>query len=191
MKTLGLAAVALALAAPAAATADRTATAVYRDSTREDRAAPDIGRVAVSEARHGRLVFRIGIANRKRLTHDMGIAIVLDTDRSVRTGDPNMKLGLGADYLVTILDQKARLQRWSRTGGWRLQAAPAYAYDRGTASVVLDSRALGRSAAFDFDVSVAAGMVPERGGSIDLTNARYDNAPDAGWWNYVGVASSS
>jgi len=191
MKTLGLVVAALALAAPAAATADYTARAVYRDSTRENRAAPDIGRVVVSEARHGRLVFRIGMANRPRLTNDLGIEIVLDTDRSTRTGDPNMKLGLGADYLVTILDRKARLQRWSRTGGWRLQAAPAYTYDRGTASVVLDSHALGRPAAFDFDVSVGSGMMPERNGSIDITNARFDVAPDAGWWNYVGVASSS
>jgi hypothetical protein len=170
--------VALVAGGPAGAT-------TYRDSIGEDAAAPDIGRVVVAGTQDGQIVFQIGVVNRPQLTQDMGIEIVVDADRAAATGDRMLRFGLGAEYLITMLSGRPRLLHWTSLG-WREEAPPSYGYAGGTASVVVPACGLGRSAAFAFAVSVASGLVPEENGTIDVTNAHFDFAPDAGrgGWTY-------
>jgi hypothetical protein len=157
----------------------------YRDSIGEDAAAPDIGRVVVAGTQEDQIVFQIGVLNRPLLTGDMGIEIVVDADRAAATGDRMLRFGLGAEYLITILSGTPRLLHWTN-GAWRAEAPPSSTYSGGTASVVVPARGLGRSAAFAFAVSVGSGLVPEESGTIDVTNAHFDFAPDAGrgGWTY-------
>jgi hypothetical protein len=164
---------------------DAPKSAIYRDSTGEDRAAPDITRVLVRSGPNGPIVFRISIANRPQATADVGVEIVIDADRAEATGDRTLKLGLGADYLVTILEGEPRLRRWTGRG-WRAATPPAYTDAGGTVSISLWARQLGRPAGLRFGVSVAVGIVPESDGTLDITDARFDFAPDAGRpaWSY-------
>lgn len=160
--------------------------AAYRDSTAEDAAAPDITRVTVSGRAVGLTVFRIQVANRLRLTSDLGLEIIVDADHADATGDRTLRFGLGAEYLITVFSGKPRLLQWSSLGKWRPLAPPSFSYARGAASIVVRARALGGPSGFAFGVSVGSGIVAQPGGTLDITNAHFDFAPDVSHtaWTY-------
>jgi hypothetical protein len=159
----------------------------YRDSVGEDAAAADITRVVVSHGR-GVFTFRVQIADRPTLTPDLGFQIVLDTDRNSGTGNAWMVRDLGADYEIGFFAGRAGLMRFSASGDWlpAAQTALRFSYARGETLIAVKTRALGDPAEFNFDVSSAAGMVPEPDGSLDITYAHFDFAPDAGhgYWSF-------
>jgi hypothetical protein len=153
------------------------APATYHDSRREQPGAPDISRAVVARGPHGTITFTVRVPNRPALTGDMGFEVLIDGDRSEATGDRSLRLGMGVDDLVTILAGQARLQR-PRGGVWRTVGVPAYSYTGGVLTVTLRAPGLGRPPGFSFAVSAASGLVPQPDGSIEITNASFDFAPD-------------
>jgi hypothetical protein len=153
----------------------------FHDARRDEQpAGPDITGVTVTRRADGTVALRIRIANRRRLTPDIGVEVVLDLDGNESTGDRTLRLGLGVDRLVTVLDRRPRLERWSAAGHWQSAPPPLLHWSRGTAEIVLSAGQIHGARSFRFAVSVASGMVPRPDGSIDITNARFDFAPDVG-----------
>lgn len=178
-----------AAACPVWAAAGVSSPSSYRDSVGEDAAAADITRVVVSRGR-GVFTFRVQIADRPTLTPDLGFQIVLDTDRNSVTGNHWLVRELGAEYEIGFFAGRAGLTRFSASGGWlpAAQRAVRFSYARGKALIAVKARALGDPTEFNFDVSSAAGMVPAPDGSLDITYAHFDFAPDAGhgYWSFPG-----
>ena len=168
-----------ALAAPAGSAVPRLSSSVYRDAG-ENAAAPDISRVAVADDRRT-VTVRVWIANRLEASNDMGLQIVIDSDRRQATGDQSLVYSLGADYLVQMLAGTVRLLRWDqRSRRWVERASqPSWSYDSGRATIRLPAAALRNPTDFLFQVSTASGLVVE-GDGIDITTAHFDFAPDAG-----------
>jgi hypothetical protein len=193
-RAVAVAVVALASTTAASAHGVRTpllsASATYADTRAEDSEAPDIGRVVVSGGDGGPTIVRIDVRNRPRLTDDMGIELLVDVDGSEATGNRSLRLGLGVDYLVTVLARKPRLLAWSSRGEWRPLGAPTYSYERGVAALTLRAPELEQGRGFRFATSVSSGMVAERGGVLDITNAHFDFAPDVGRpaWSFASAA---
>jgi hypothetical protein len=152
----------------------------FHDSQAEQADAPDIAGVGVTRRADGSVILRVAVSNRPDLTPDMGIEAVVDLDGSEATGDPSLRLGLGVDRLVTVLGGTPRLLRWHQGFGWRPLARPRIAYAEGTATIVLSASQVGHTRRFRFAVSVVSGMVADPDGTFDITDARYDFAPDAG-----------
>jgi hypothetical protein len=152
----------------------------FHDSQAEQADAPDIAGVGVTQRADGSVVLRVRVANRPELTPDMGIEAVVDLDGREATGDASLRLGLGVDRLVTVLAGTPRLLRWHQGVGWLPLPPPRVAYAAGTATIVLSAGQVGHARGFRFAVSVASGMVPEPDGTFDITDARYDFAPDVG-----------
>jgi hypothetical protein len=169
-----------ALVAPAGSAVPRLSSAVYRDAGDENAAAADISRVAVADDRRT-VTVRVWIANRLEASSDMGLQIVIDSDRRQATGDQSLVYSLGADYLVQMLAGTVRLLRWDeRSRRWVESASqPSWSYDSGRATIRLAAAALRNPTDFLFQVSTASGLVVEADG-IDITTAHFDFAPDAG-----------
>jgi hypothetical protein len=165
----------------------RPHSAAYRDARGEDAEAPDIATVVVSD--DGRLVtFRVWIPNRPRLTSDVGLQIVIDTDRRQATGNQSLVYSLGAEYLIQMLGGTARLLRWDRGSERWLPGSlqPSWSYDEGRAAIGVQAVALSNASDFLFEVSTASGLVGDTDGTIDITRAHFDFAPNVGHggWRY-------
>jgi hypothetical protein len=162
-------------------------SAMYRDAHGEAAGAPDITRVAVSDDRRN-VTFRVWIANRPDATNDMGLQIVIDSDRRQATGNQMLVYSLGADYLVQMLGGTARLLRWAGASNrWLVTPLqPSWSYISGRATIRLRASALRNPSDFSFEVSVASGLIVDGDGTIDITTAQFDFAPDAGHggWRY-------
>ena len=169
-----------AIAAPAGSAVPRSHSAVYRDAGGEDGAAPDISTVAVADDRRT-VTVRVWIANRLEASSDMGLQIVIDSDRRQATGNQLLVYSLGADYLVQMLAGTVRLLRWDeRSRRWAETASqPSWSYVMGEATIRFSAAALRNPSDFQFEVSTASGLVVEADG-IDITTAHFDFAPDAG-----------
>jgi hypothetical protein len=169
-----------ALVGPAGSAVPRSSSAVYRDAGGEDAVAPDISTVAVADDRRT-LTFSVQIANRLEASSDMGLQIVIDSDRRQATGNQLLVYSLGADYLVQMLARKARLLRWNeRSRRWVESASqPNWSCVSGLATISVPATALRNPTDFLFEVSTASGLVVEADG-IDITRAHFDFAPDAG-----------
>ena len=63
---------------------------------------------------------------------------------------------------------------------------PRWSYSSGRATIRLRASALRNPSDFDFEVSAASGLLVDGDGTIDITTARFDFAPDAGHggWRY-------
>jgi hypothetical protein len=169
----------------------RSHSVVYLDPAGEDAAAGDITRVVVSREHSGKVTFRIRIANRPVMSGDLGIQIVLDADQNARTGNGWLVRDLGAEYLIGVYDGRARLQPWTSSGSRRAVAHEPgvhFSYGFSEATIALRASVLGHSAGFNFSVSTGAGIVPQSDGSLDITYARFDFAPDVGhgFWSFPG-----
>jgi hypothetical protein len=171
----------------AGAATPRLHSAMYRDALGEAAGAPDITRVAVSDDRRN-VTFRVWIANRPDATNDMGLQIVIDSDRRQATGNQMLVYSLGADYLVQMLGGTARLLRWAGASNrWLVTPLqPSWSYISGRATIRLRASALRNPSGFSFEVSVASGLIVDGDGTIDITTAQFDFAPDAGHggWRY-------
>jgi hypothetical protein len=89
MALTALVAIAAALAgAVGHATSVRPAanSTTFVDTTGEDPAGPDIGRVVVSSDDNGRLTFRVEVPSHPEITEDLRIKVWLDADADVATG---------------------------------------------------------------------------------------------------------
>jgi hypothetical protein len=159
---------------------DHRVSASFHDSQAERADALDISGVDVTRRADGSVVLRLHLLNRPELTPDMGIEAVVDLDGSEATGDPSLRLGLGVDRLVTVLAGTPRLFRWRQGVGWLAVPPPRVAYIAGTATITLSGGQVGHARRFRFAVSVASRMVAEPDGTFDITDARYDFAPDVG-----------
>jgi hypothetical protein len=181
-----LAAVTAFTAAPARASeaASRASSVSYPDSAGEDPAAPDITRVVVSNDDRGVLTLDVGIANRPQLGPDMVVAIFLDTDRNLATGDGSM--GLGADYMIGLGSGAVALGRWNDVSKQYDESVPqsslVYSYGATGATIKVDAKELGNPTGFAFLVSTISGLDGD-----DAANVHLDLAPDIGHgsWAYT------
>src|SRR5262249_30506079 len=138
--------------------------------------------VTVTRERDGAFVLRIRIASGPQLTSglaSLGIEAELDLDGD-SAGDPTMRPGLGVDRVATVVDGKPHLVGWRHRGGRRARPPPHVRLAHGTATIEFSPLQVRRARCFRFAVSVASGLQPAAGGQIDITNARFDFAPNVG-----------
>lgn len=126
----------------------------YRDPLGDTVAAPDIGAVRVTNDDAGRLVFAVGVGDRRRLEPGDVYVLWLDVDLNERNG------ARGYEYAV-IVDGSARRVALARFDGgrWRPVAARELAARwRDGLTVTLDRAAIGTPEQVDFGIaSWAAG----------------------------------
>jgi hypothetical protein len=137
------------------------------------------------------ITFRVRIANTPALTRELAMQIVLDTDQNATTGNTELVRDFGAEYEIAVYDDQAHLLRWPRAAAARpvlLESAARLGYARGVAAIAVRASALRDPRAFNFSVSTGSGIVPESDGSLDITNAHFDFAPDVGFWTFRAPA---
>jgi hypothetical protein len=174
----------LSIDVDAATTAAASNSATFADSTGEDPSAADISAVTVSNDDRGRVTFGINVPNRPTLAPDMFFLILLDTDANPASGDPDFN---GADYVIELdgpLGGPAgtTLARWDGTNLTATgvsQSSLVFSYSAG-ASISINASELGGTRRFGFSVLVVSGAALTPAGELDLTNARFDLAPDNG-----------
>lgn len=143
--------------------------------------AAEITGVTVENVR-GSVIFGIQIDRLVALRDDLGVEIVLDTDRNASTGFPWFLHDVGAEYMAQILCGVPRLLRWdSLAGRWMTQDRPVVSTRPGEILIAFKIPPRG---AFDFAVSTATNMIPQPDGSFIITDSVYDFAPDHGHWRY-------
>jgi hypothetical protein len=170
--------------AGASTTAAASNSATFADSTGEDPSAADISAVTVSNDDRGRVTFAINVPNRPTLAPDMIFLILLDTDANPASGDPDFN---GADYVIELdgpLGGAAgtALARWdgtNLTSSGVSQSSLVWSYSSG-ASISINASELGGTRRFGFSVLAVSGAALDPAGELDLTNARFDLAPDNG-----------
>jgi hypothetical protein len=176
----GLAVPAVA-ASPVGAAKPRLHTASYRDAGGEDAQAADITRVVVADDRKT-LTFRVWIVNLPQAMSGMGLQIVIDSDRRQATGNQYLVYSLGAEYLIQMIGGAARLLRWDRASQRWLAGSvqPSWSYGSGRATVRLPASAVRNPSDFLFEVSTASGLIVDGDGTVDITTAHFDFAPNVG-----------
>jgi hypothetical protein len=115
-------------------------------------AGPDITRVEVSNAQDGLVSFRITIANYNELPANAFVAVFLDLDRNLDTGD------LGDDAQIGL--SPARGVTYERWDGMRMVPVPAgslrVSFANGVLTVEIPRNELNGTASFDFLVGALA-----------------------------------
>ncbi len=151
----------------------------FPDSTGEDRQAPDITSVDVSNTDAGLITFRINIANRPALTPDMAIFVIMNTDGKTSTGDSGF---LGADYLIDFESAGIFLGKWNGTTfvDAPSQTTLAASYDSKGATIKIGASDLGAPKVIKFAVETVSGIATDASGNPDVTNAHRDFAPNPG-----------
>jgi hypothetical protein len=168
---------------PAATANPAKNSTTYRDGRGEDKQAPDITRIRVSNTDWGLISFRIDIPNRRQLTGDMFMELWVDSDENARTGSPSLA---GVDYVIQIVQGEINLYHWDGTNFTRRMGDPsattvAYVYKRGAATITISAAELGNTHGFRFLADVASGIVIDQdSGAFDDTNGHVDVAPSAG-----------
>jgi hypothetical protein len=146
-------------------------------------AAPDITTVRVDDTKDGWIRFAVSLANRSSLPIRSGMALSIDVDRRLATGDA------GAELSLSVFGGEALLQRWSpRARRWVLDTPPVRIRARsGSGAVVLELHRseLGDTRGFGFRL-VAAETNPASSEIVAL-----DFAPDSGvfWRHALGPAA--
>jgi hypothetical protein len=175
----------LALAACLAALAPgagASGSAVYADAAGDaSPAAPDVTDVQVSNDDAGNVVFRISVPNRAELEDSDFVALLLDADRSSRTGCARGTFG--AEYALDVLARKYVFGRCS-AGQWNFTKKPpsfAGSFADSTLTLKVNRRDIGRAGGFDVRIGAAAS---------DAAGVAYEFAPDigVGAWSYKIVA---
>jgi hypothetical protein len=166
----------IVLAAFAAAIAVGTAVAAggqrYADPRDDSGTAPDITDVSVVSDESGQLTFGVTLANRESLDADDCVAVAVDADRQLTTGDE------GIDYVIGIDHATPFVQAWSETRGtWADASARTfrYSWDAGVATFQIDRSELGWTPGFQFWVGAWDGTAD---GPSDLAPSEYDR------WTY-------
>lgn len=167
-----------------------TTTTVFRDSTGEDPAGPDITTVRVV-GNDTELTFRIAVPTNPTFTPGMRLILWLDADDDLNTGLTGVNLD-GWDHVmyvdpISYGDDTPHLL--SCVGGVNIcgipESRPEYSYSSG-ATVTLSRNSLGlsRIERVRFRVSVATGIRLDPATGFDFTNAHFDLAPDEGDWTF-------
>jgi hypothetical protein len=170
----------------AVAPAGAANSVTYPDSTGENPAAPDITTIVVSNDDAGMISFKINIPNRPQFTRDILVSMLLDTDASPATGDPD---NLGADYAIELAQGEVALFKWDGTGLTRRVGDPPatsliYSWAGGV-TIKISAAELGDTKKFGFGVIAVSGIVfNETTGEADFANAVADGAPSAGLFSY-------
>jgi hypothetical protein len=165
---------------PAAVTAAAANSVTYQDSTGELADAPDITSVVVSNTNTGDITFKVN--GPPRLTDDMLVDMLVDSDNTASTGDPDS----GAEYAIELFGGEANLFKWDGTNFTRRANDPPQAtLTFSQLTLKINASELGNTTKFGFDVVVITGIVVDRNGDLDFTNARGDAAPDPGHGFYT------
>jgi hypothetical protein len=154
----------------------------FKDAKGEDRQAPDITSITVSNTDAGLIKFRINIPNRRQLAGDMFMELWIDSDQNTRTGSP---VFAGVDFVIQLVQGELNLYHWDGTNFTRRLGDPsaatlAYSYSRG-ATISISAAELGNTRGFRFLADAASGIViDQETGAFDDTNAHVDVAPSGG-----------
>ena len=154
----------------------------YKDATGEDKAAPDITSITVSNTDAGLISFHIRIPNRRQISADMFMELWIDSDQNTRTGSPNFA---GVDYVIQLVQGEINLFHWDGTNFTRRLGDPSavtlnYSYRSG-GTIRISAAELGNTRGFRFFADAASGIVIDQDtGAFDDTNAHVDVAPGGG-----------
>jgi hypothetical protein len=167
--------------APAATTVSTANSTTFQDSTGERADSPDITTVVVSNTNAGAISFKIN--GPARLTDDMLADLVIDSDNSAATGDPDT----GGEYAIELFGGEANLFRWDGTNfSRRTNDPPQSTLTFSQLTITINASELGNTTRFNFAVTVITGITIVNG-DLDFSAARADFAPDLGHglWNYT------
>jgi hypothetical protein len=173
-----------ATAGAGSSTPTRTAanSQTYKDATGEDKSAPDITSITVSNTDAGLISFHIRIPNRRTLGGDMFMELWIDSDQNTRTGSPNFA---GVDYVIQLVQGELNLYHWDGTNFTRRLGDPSavtldYTYRSG-ATIRISAAELGNTRGFRFLADAASGIVIDQDtGAFEDANAHVDVAPGGG-----------
>jgi hypothetical protein len=166
--------------APAATTKAAAGSTTFQDSTAERADSPDITTVVVSNTNAGAVTFKIN--GPPRFTDDMLVDLVIDSDNTATTGDPDT----GGEYAIELFGGEANLFKWDGTNfSRRTNDPPQSTLTFSQLAITINASELGNSARFNFAVTVITGVTLVNG-DLDFSAAHADFAPDLGHglWNY-------
>jgi hypothetical protein len=154
--------------------------AAFPDPALDQDAAPDITTVRVSDAKDGWISFAISTPNYATLPGESVLALSIDTDNSMASGDE------GAEILITSVGGESVLERWNDSASaWRGDTAPTRVRTRNDQNLVtvdVHRSELGNVGRFGFEV-VAADIDTAEGIVLAV-----DFAPDdLGFFKYALV----
>jgi hypothetical protein len=164
---------ALAFASPAYADQN------YTDGSGEDAASADVTTIAVTNSAAAKtLTFKVQIGNMPTLEDNALVAVFIDSDRNVATGDS------GFDYAFLADKTGFELDKWDGTQYAAVNPfTAAVSYNAGLFTAVFDPAAFGAPKAFDFAVVTFRGPDPN--------NPAVDVAPDgSGIYTYTPVVAA-
>jgi hypothetical protein len=167
--------------APAATTVSTANSTTFQDSTAERADSPDITTVVVSNTNAGEVTFKVN--GPPRLTDDMLVDLVVDSDNTASTGDPDT----GAEYAIELFGGEANLFRWDGTNFSRRTNDPSQStLTFSQLTLKINASELGNTSRFNFAVTVITGITIVNG-DLDFSAAHADFAPDLGHglWNYT------
>jgi hypothetical protein len=167
--------------APAATAVIAANSTTYQDSTGERADSPDITTVVVSNTNAGDLTFKVN--GPARLTDDMLVDLVVDSDNNAATGDPDT----GGEYAIELFGGEANLYRWDGTNfSRRTNDPPQSTLTFAQLTLRINTSELGNTTRFNFALTVITGITIVNG-DLDFSAARADFAPDLGHglWNYT------
>jgi hypothetical protein len=166
--------------APAATTKAAAGSTTFQDSTAERPDSPDITTVVVANTNAGAITFRVN--GPTRLTDDMLVDIVVDSDNTATTGDPDT----GGEYAIELFGGEANLFKWDGTNfSRRTNDPPQSTLTFSQLAISINASELGNTTRFNFAITVITGVTVVNG-DLDFSSARADFAPDLGHglWNY-------
>jgi len=172
-KAVLVAIAALAFASPAYADQN------YTDGSGEDAASADVTSIAVANSPAAKtLTFKVQIGNMPTLEDNALVAVFIDSDRNVATGDS------GFDYAFLADNTGYEFDKWDGTQYAAVDPFTAQvSYSTGLFTASLDPAAFGAPKAFDFAIVTFRGPDPD--------NPAVDVAPDgSGIYTYTPVAGA-
>ena len=178
IRTLAVACVVLAAAAPAGAGLEdqarsAAASSTFNDAAGDAGAAPDITEVVVSNDAAGTVTMSIAVPGRPQLGFEEAMGVWINADRSEATGR------FGDDYRLLKFAFGSVFERWDGSDWQLFSPASLIVRWEGGRLVIIAGRAdLGIADAFDFQ----AGAVLFAGDDPDGWPS--DEAPDFGYWTY-------
>jgi hypothetical protein len=129
------------------------AQVAFPDPPLDHDAAPDITSVRVSDTKEGWISFAISTPNYATLPGESVLALSIDTDSDVTTGDE------GAEILITSVGGASTLERWNRAASaWANDTAPTRVRARNEQNLItidVHRSELGDVARFGFEVIAA------------------------------------
>jgi hypothetical protein len=167
--------------APAATRVSTANSVTFQDSTAERPDSPDITTVVVSNTNAGAVTFKIN--GPVRLTDDMLLDLLVDSDNNAATGDPDT----GGEYAIELFGGEANLYRWDGTNfSRRTNDPPQSTLTFAQLAISINASELGNTTRFNFAVTVITGVTIVNG-ELDFSAAHADFAPDLGHglWNYT------